>query len=67
MREDAAKARRNGRNVFVGLAVATVLEYVVAVSSLPGAVALIVVLALIKAVLIVVYFMHIGQLRREAS
>lgn len=50
-----------GRTVFIGLAVLTITEYVVAVSL--TAVPLLFVLALAKAWLIVVYFMHIGQLR----
>ncbi|MGD2100937.1 MAG: cytochrome C oxidase subunit IV family protein [Acidimicrobiia bacterium] len=60
---DPAKALRIGRNVFVGLAVATAVEFVIAISTVPGALVLILIVALIKAWLIVVYFMHVGQLR----
>lgn len=60
---DPAKALRIGRNVFVGLAVATAVEFVIATAGVPGALVLILVVALIKAWLIVVYFMHVGQLR----
>lgn len=60
------EAARIGRNVFIGLAVATVVEYVIAISDVPGALGLIVAIALFKAWLIVVYFMHVGKLRRRA-
>jgi caa(3)-type oxidase subunit IV len=61
---ERGKAIATGRTVFFGLAVLTVAEYVVAVST--TAVPLILILALAKAWLIVVYFMHIGQLRGES-
>lgn len=61
---ERGKALATGRTVFIGLAVLTVAEYVVAISL--TAVALLLVLALAKAWLIVVYFMHIGQLREGA-
>lgn len=58
------EAIKVGRNVFIGLAVATVVEYVIAVSDVPGALVLILAIAVVKAWLIVVYFMHVGKLRR---
>lgn len=61
---EKGKAIVTGRTVFVGLAVLTVAEFVVAVSM--TAVALLLILALAKGWLIVVYFMHIGQLREES-
>lgn len=64
---DRTRARRIGRNVFVGLVVATVVEFVVAVGQVPGLIGLILVLAVVKAWLIVVYFMHVGRLRGEAD
>jgi caa(3)-type oxidase subunit IV len=61
---ERGKAIATGRTVFIGLAVLTIAEYVVAVST--RVVPLILILALAKAWLIVVYFMHIGQLRGES-
>lgn len=60
----SSEAAKVGRNVFVGLVVATVLEYLVAVFDVPGALGLIMAIASLKAWLIVVYFMHVGKLRR---
>lgn len=64
---DQTQARRIGRNVFIGLAVATVVEFVVAVGQVPGLIGLITALAIVKAWLIVVYFMHVGRLRGGAD
>lgn len=58
------EATKVGRNVFIGLAVATVVEYVIAISDVPGALGLILAIAVFKAWLIVVHFMHVGKLRR---
>lgn len=58
---ERGKALATGRSVFIGLAVLTIAEYVVAVSI--TAVLALFVLALAKGWLIVVYFMHVGQLR----
>lgn len=58
---ERGKALATGRSVFIGLAVLTIAEYVVAVSI--TAVLVLFVLALAKGWLIVVYFMHVGQLR----
>lgn len=62
-----AHARRIGRNVFVGLAVATAVEFVIATTGVPGALPLILIIVLFKASLIVVYFMHIGRLRSKEA
>jgi caa(3)-type oxidase subunit IV len=58
---EKGKAFATGRTVFLALAVLTVAEYVVAVSA--TAVPVLLVMGLAKAWLIVVYFMHVGQLR----
>lgn len=68
---DPATARRRraafrlGAAVIAGLALLTALEYAVAVSIHSSTLPYLVVIALIKAGLIVYYFMHIGQLWRE--
>jgi heme/copper-type cytochrome/quinol oxidase subunit 4 len=64
---DAVQARKIGRNVFIGLAAATVIEFVIATADVPGALILILASALFKAWLIIVYFMHVGQLRQGAD
>lgn len=64
MRE-RTRAMLVGRNVFILLAVLTVVEYAVAVS-LDSALILLFVVATAKAWLIVVYFMHIRQLREDS-
>ncbi len=53
-----------GTKVFLILALLTVIEYVIAVAKPTGQIALILVIALAKAALIVIYFMHIGALRK---
>lgn len=58
---EKGKAFATGRTVFLALAVLTVAEYVVAVSV--TAVPVLLLMGLAKAWLIVVYFMHVGQLR----
>ena len=63
MSEAKAAAYRQGLIVFLGLAVLTIVEYFVAVS-LNSAV-LLLILALVKAALIVQYFMHVYRLWRE--
>lgn len=60
---DHATSRRIGRNVFIGLAVATAVEFILAVAEVPGLLALILLIGFVKAWLIVVYFMHVGRLR----
>jgi caa(3)-type oxidase subunit IV len=62
MESDHTSIRR-GLWVFACLAVATAVEFVVAVTQIPGAVLMILVIALTKAWLIAVYFMHIRRLR----
>lgn len=57
-------AFRLGVWVIVGLALLTVLEYEVAVSIHSSSLPYLVVIALIKAGMIVYYFMHISQLWR---
>lgn len=51
-----------GTKVILILAVLTVVEYVIAVTKPPGQIALIFLIALLKAVLIVLYFMHVRQI-----
>lgn len=53
-----------GMKVFLVLAGLTVIEYVIAVTKPPGQIAWIFLIAFAKAALIVIYFMHIGALRR---
>jgi caa(3)-type oxidase subunit IV len=53
-----------GTKVFLILALLTAIEYVIAVAKPTGQIALILVIALAKAALIVIYFMHIGALRK---
>lgn len=60
---DKASALRQGVLIFVYLAVLTVLEYFVAVSF--TAVPILVVVALVKAALVMYYYMHIYQLNAE--
>lgn len=52
---------RRGAIVFAGLLVLTALEFAVAVSTLPGILLLALVLA--KAALILIYYMHVRDLR----
>lgn len=54
-----------GTKVFLILAALTVVEYAVAIAKPVGQIALILAIAVAKATLIVIYFMHIGALRRE--
>lgn len=55
---------RRGLLVLIGLALLTALEYWVAVELETGVVAYLVVIAVVKAGLIVQYFMHLTQLWR---
>jgi cytochrome c oxidase subunit 4 len=56
--------QRRGLIVIVGLALLTAVEYVIAIAA-PGGVALLLgVIALIKAGLILYYFMHVAQIWR---
>lgn len=63
MASSHAQRTRTGLTVFAILAVFTIIEYIVAIT-LTGTLPYLTVIALIKAGLIVVYFMHIKQLRR---
>jgi caa(3)-type oxidase subunit IV len=51
-----------GTKVILVLAALTVIEYIIAVSKPPGQLPLIFAIAIGKAVLIVLYFMHVGQI-----
>jgi caa(3)-type oxidase subunit IV len=53
-----------GMKVFLVLAALTVIEYAIAVTKPTGQITLILIIALAKAALIVIYFMHIGALRK---
>ena len=69
--DDKSAARRKGWIVFVLLAVLTAIEFAVSLS-LAGPLPYLAVIALAKAALIVVYFMHVGDLgavwrQREAE
>ncbi len=55
-------AFRRGSVVIISLVVATVLEYMAAVTITQGAFMILVVFAAIKAWLILQYFMHLSQL-----
>lgn len=62
--ENKSSAMRTGYMVFLGLAALTILEYFVAQLTIPLLVPMFVI-ALLKAVLIVNYFMHVYRLWRE--
>lgn len=66
-RDVLGAALRRGLMVLIALAVLTAIEYVVPVALLArGATAPLAIIALLKAGLIVYYFMHVAQLwRRE--
>ena len=66
MSEKKAAAYRLGIITAIILAVLTVVEYVVSVS-LNGSVAFLMIIALIKAGVIVQNFMHIARIWREES
>ncbi len=53
-----------GARVILVLAALTVIEYLIAVAKPPGQIGMIFVIALSKAVLIVIYFMHVRQIWR---
>lgn len=64
--EKKAAAARTGYIIFLALAVLTIGEYFVAQMSIPLTVPLFII-ALLKAALIVNYFMHVYRLWREES
>ena len=61
--QDKSSALRQGVLIFVYLTVLTVLEYFVAVAI--GATSILVVVAIVKAVLVMYYYMHIYKLNVE--
>ncbi len=61
--QDKSSAQRQGVVIFVYLAVLTVLEYFVAITF--GAVSILVVVAVIKAALVMYYYMHIYKLNAD--
>jgi len=65
VKENKSKAFRRGWIIFVVLLLLTAVEFVIGVAM--NSIALLLVIALIKAALIVYYFMHIYRLWREES
>jgi cytochrome c oxidase subunit 3 len=63
--QDKSSAFRQGVVIFVYLAVLTALEYFVAITF--GAVSILVVVALIKAALVMYYYMHIYKLNEDSD
>jgi cytochrome c oxidase subunit 3 len=63
--QDKSSALRQGILIFVYLAVLTALEYFVAITF--QAVAILVVVAVVKAALVMYYYMHIDQLNAESG
>jgi heme/copper-type cytochrome/quinol oxidase subunit 4 len=59
---DHSEKQRRGLIVIVALAILTAVEFAVAVSMETGLFAVLAVIAMIKAALIVEYFMHYSQL-----
>lgn len=68
MKATASKSRRTriGWQVFLGLAVLTAIEFLIGALITP-AIPYLSITALIKAALIIYYFMHISQLRRKEA
>ena len=66
MSEKKSAAVRRGIIVFIALMVLTIVEYFVSVG-LDSNLVLLFLIALVKAALIVTYFMHISRLWREES
>lgn len=60
-----AARQRVGTQVFLGLTVLTVVEYVVAIAMSTGTLAPLALIAICKAWLIARYFMHVAQLWRH--
>lgn len=54
-----------GTKVILILAALTVVEYIIAISKPPGQIPMIFLIAISKAVLIMIYFMHVFQIWRE--
>lgn len=66
MSEAKASAQRTGLYVFLALLVLTVAEAVVGAMETPITV-LLIIIALVKAALIIYFFMHVYRLWREES
>lgn len=60
-----AEAMRTGLLVFLGLAVLTIVEFFI--PFLIDSIVLLIIIALLKAALIINYFMHVYRLWREES
>jgi heme/copper-type cytochrome/quinol oxidase subunit 4 len=63
--QDKSSAFRQGVVIFIYLAVLTALEYFVAITF--GAVPILVLVALIKAALVMYYYMHIYKLNEDSD
>ncbi len=66
MSEAKKSAQRTGLYVFLALLVMTMVEYVIGVMETPITV-LLLIIALVKAALIIYFFMHVYRLWREES
>ena len=64
-RTGLASSLRKGLMVLIVLGALTAIEYVIAVAMESGAMAFLVVIGVVKAALILYYFMHIAQLWRQ--
>ena len=64
-KDDRSTGMGIGTKVILILAALTAIEYVIAVAKPPGQIALIFAIAIAKAVLIVIYFMHVRQIWEE--
>ncbi len=64
---DYETARRRGVVVLVVLAIATIVEFVIAAAASFAVPAWLLIIAVGKAWLIVVFFMHVAQLRRDGD
>lgn len=64
-RESRLTSMGIGAKVLLVLAVLTAVEYLVAISKPAGQIPLIFLIAIAKAVLIVLYFMHVKQLWKD--
>lgn len=65
MSESGTSAMQTGMYVFIALGVLTIVEYIA--SSVTTSAVVMFIIALIKAALIVNYFMHVYRLWREES
>lgn len=53
-----------GAKVIIVLGALTMIEYIIAITAPVGRIPIILVIAVAKALLIVIYFMHVGQIWR---